>query len=74
MIHRLCASCGRAGAAGLPFMVTIAGLDHRHEIVGLCQHCADPARFSINQLADAIIAEFQRQLSPNINPKGGNTV
>jgi hypothetical protein len=57
----------------LPYAIALTGTDRRLEIVGLCQHCADPARFSSEQLADAIIAEFQRQLSPVTNKKGGNT-
>lgn len=68
MIHRLCASCGRRGAAGLEFTVCISGFGMHHDIVGLCRHCADPARFSSDQLADAIIAEFARQLSPKGSP------
>lgn len=69
-IHRLCASCGRAGLnQALPWTISVIRRRESlamqsYDIVGLCADCADPARFSTNQLADAIIAEFQRQLSP----------
>jgi hypothetical protein len=65
MIHSLCISCGRSGGEGvLPYVIQLSGDCWTRPIVALCADCADPARFSINQLADAIVAEFDRQLRP----------
>jgi hypothetical protein len=66
VIHRLCASCRRAGAKGaLPYAVAVIGEDGTRPLVLLCADCADPARYSSDGLADAIIAEFARQLQPS---------
>lgn len=68
MIHRLCISCGRNpernSGKRKPLGIFVETLDGVERIGHLCRGCADPARFSTAQLADAIIAEFQRQLSP----------
>ena len=64
MIDRLCASCRRCGVQGhFQHHIELSGPEMGCHIVGICKDCADPARFSIDQLADAIIAEFARQLT-----------
>lgn len=74
MINRLCASCGRnterRGGAVRPYGVHVHVPDGRSVSVAvLCSDCADPARFSVEQLSTAIHAEFARQLSPKASSR-----